>query len=220
MLKQPEILPQHLVVFTRFPEAGITKTRLIPSLGAEGAANLQRQMTEHTMNQVKHLKLSTNVSVEVCFAGGDVSLMQNWLGDEFIYQSQGDGDLGERMMRSLTGAFASNAVKVVIIGTDCPDIDIDILNSAFTHLDTSDLVLGPAVDGGYYLIGLKYPHPELFINVNWGTSQVFQQTFDIARQLSLSMTQLIYLTDIDHPEDLVIWEKRKLGSGDSERLIA
>jgi uncharacterized protein len=218
MSKQPQILPQHLVVFTRFPEAGKTKTRLIPFLGAEAAANLQRQMTEHTITQVNQLKTSTNVSVEVCFAGGDVSLMQTWLGNDLIYQPQGDGDLGERMTRSLTHAFTDNAVKVVIIGTDCPGIDIDILTSAFTHLDTSDVVLGPAVDGGYYLIGLRYPHPELFININWGTSHVFQQTLDIAQKLSLSVTQLIYLTDIDHPEDLAIWEKRKLGSGDSGRL--
>jgi rSAM/selenodomain-associated transferase 1 len=212
MFKQPEILPQHLVVFTRFPEPGITKTRLIPFLGAEGAANLQRQMTEHTITQIKDLQIS-NISVEICFAGGDISLMQAWLGDEFIYQPQGDGDLGERMMRSLTRAFNHNAVKVIIIGTDCPDIDTDILTSAFTNLDTSDLVLGPAVDGGYYLIGLRYPYPELFVNINWGTSRVFQQTIDIARKLNLSVTQLIYLTDIDHPEDLVIWEKRKLDSG-------
>jgi uncharacterized protein len=218
MLKQPQILPQHLVVFTRFPEPGKTKTRLIPLLGAEGAANLQRQMTEHTITQLKHLKASNNISVEVCFAGDDVSLMQTWLGDEFIYQSQGDGDLGERMMRSLTRAFANNAVKVAIIGTDCPGINLDILTLAFTHLNTSDLVLGPAIDGGYYLIGLRYPHPELFLNINWGTSHVFQQTIDIAQKLNLLMTPLIYLADIDRPEDLEIWEKRKLGSGDSGRL--
>jgi uncharacterized protein len=213
MPKPPQILPQHLIVFTRFPETGKTKTRLIPILGAEGAANLQRQMTEHTITQVKQLKTSHNISLEVCFAGGDVSLMQTWLGNDLIYQPQGDGDLGERMMRSLTRAFADNAVKVVIIGTDCPDININILTSAFAHLDTSDVILGPAVDGGYYLIGLQFPHPQLFRQINWGTSHVLQQTLDVTCQLNLLVTQLIYLADIDRPEDLVIWEKRTLGSG-------
>jgi uncharacterized protein len=219
MSKQLQILPQHLVVFTRFPEIGKTKTRLIPFLGAEGAANLQHQMTEHTITQVNQFKASTNVSVEVCFAGGDVPSMETWLGNDFIYQPQGDGDLGERMMRSLTRAFAYNATKVVIIGTDCPDIDINILNLAFNHLDRSDVVLGPAVDGGYYLIGLKYPHPQLFMNINWGTSDVFQQTIDTICQLNLLVTQLIYLADIDRPEDLAIWEKRKLSSQGNNPMI-
>ncbi len=94
-----EISQQHLIIFTRYPEPNRTKTRLIPLLGAEGAANLQRQMTEHTIYQVAQLKASTNVSIEVRYAGGDLQLMQTWLGTNLIYTPQGEGDLGTRMMR-------------------------------------------------------------------------------------------------------------------------
>ena len=200
------IKKQHLIIFTRYPEAGKTKTRLIPALGTKGAADLHRQMTEHTLTQVKQLQ-SYAISFEVRFAGGDMQLMQGWLGCDSIYQSQGDGDLGQRMARSLLYAFQSGAEKAVIIGTDCPDVNAEILAEAFAKLHHYNLVLGPAMDGGYYLVGLQYPIPELFIDIDWGTAKVLQQTVEIAENLNLSVVYLPYLADIDQPEDLPIWEK-------------
>ena len=200
------IKKQHLIIFTRYPEAGKTKTRLIPALGTKGAADLHRQMTEHTLTQVKQLQ-SNAISFEVRFAGGDLQLMQGWLGSNSIYQSQGDGDLGQRMARSLLYAFQSGAEKAVIIGTDCPDVNAEILAEAFAKLHHYNLVLGPAMDGGYYLVGLQYPIPELFIDIDWGTAKVLQQTVEIAENLNLSIVYLPYLADIDRPEDLPIWEK-------------
>ncbi len=197
---------QHLIIFTRYPEAGKTKTRMIPALGTKGAADLHRQMTEHTLTQVKQLQ-SNAISFEVRFAGGDVHLMQGWLGSDLIYHSQGDGDLGQRMARSLLSAFQSGAENAVIIGTDCPDVNADILAEAFAKLHHYNLVLGPAMDGGYYLVGLQYPIPELFIDIDWGTAKVLQQTVEIAENLNLSVVYLPYLADIDRPEDLPIWEK-------------
>ncbi|NWF57999.1 MAG: TIGR04282 family arsenosugar biosynthesis glycosyltransferase [Fischerella sp.] len=207
MLKSPEIAKQHLIIFTRYPEPGKTKTRLIAVLGTESAAELQRQMTEHTLFQVQQLQKTTAVSVEVRFAGGNIELMQNWLGTDLVYQSQGEGDLGKRMERSLLNAFVAGAQYVVIIGTDCPGVNAQILAKAFVELQKCDLVLGPAIDGGYYLIGLRRLVPELFININWGTAQVLQQTVDIAHQLNLSIVYLPTLADVDRPEDLLIWEK-------------
>ncbi len=198
---------QHLIIFTRYPEPGKTKTRLIPALGTVGAANLQRQMTEHTLSQVKQLQASTAISLEVRFAGGDSQLMQDWLGSDLIYQSQGEGDLGKRMMRSLLYAFQKNAEQVVIIGTDCPGVNAEILATAFKQLHAFDLVLGPAVDGGYYLIGMRQLFAELFTNIDWGTSQVFAQTLEIAQKLNLSVFYLPTLADVDRPEDLPIWEQ-------------
>jgi uncharacterized protein len=212
-------ISQHLIIFTRYPEANRTKTRLIPLLGAEGAANLQRQMTEHTLSTVQKLQELVNVSVEVRFAGGDLQLMQAWLGDnlfgeKLIFQPQGEGDLGEKMMRSLSDSFHAGAKKTIIIGTDCPGIDSQLLHTAFAHLDNFDLVLGPAIDGGYYLIGLQHSVREvfakLFQNIDWGTSQVFQQTVNIAQKLKLSSIYLQPLADVDRPEDLEIWEKFEL----------
>ncbi len=107
MLKSPDNLKQHLIIFTRYPEPGKTKTRLIPALGDVGAANLQRQMTEYTIFQVEELQKTTAISFEVRFAGGNLPLMQDWLGLPLVYHSQGEGDLGQRMRRSLFEAFQS-----------------------------------------------------------------------------------------------------------------
>lgn len=221
MMKLPKIAKQHLIIFTRYPEAGKTKTRLIPALGAEGAASLHRRMTEHTLSQVRQLhqmfaKLDPpnppfkgghgGISFEIRYAGGDLQLMQDWLGTDLVYQSQGEGDLGQRMVRSLE-AFESGAEQVVIIGSDCPDLNTQILAQAFKHLYSHDLVLGPALDGGYYLIGLRCLIKELFTNIDWGTARVLQQTIEVAQQLNLSVADLPPLADVDRPEDLSIWEK-------------
>jgi uncharacterized protein len=195
-------LTQHLIIFTRYPEPGKTKTRLIPVLGDVGAANLHKQMTEQTILQVKELQKMTRVSFEVRFTGGNLEKMQNWLGNDLGYQFQGEGDLGARMERSLVNAFNQKAEQVIIIGTDCPDLNSQILTTAFEQLKNFNLVLGPALDGGYYLIGLQQPIGELFMNIPWGTGQVFAKTGEIAQKLNLSIGYLQPLTDIDCPEDL------------------
>lgn len=205
---------QQLIIFTRYPEPGKTKTRLIPALGEIGAANLQKKMTEHTILQVKELQKISGVDVEVRFAGGNRELMQNWLGVNFVYQSQGGGDLGERMMQSLTDALARDVEQVIIIGTDCPGLNCQIIASAFDKLQVCDLVLGPALDGGYYLIGLRQVIPELFSQIPWGTSQVFPITVEIAKKLHLSSAYLPNLADVDWPEDLSVWEQVQLATGD------
>jgi uncharacterized protein len=211
VLNLPASSKQRLIIFTRYPEPGKTKTRLIPALGTVGAANLQREMTEHTIFQVQELQKAIAISVEVRFAGGNLQLMQDWLGSDLVYQSQGEGDLGSRMARSLFDAFQSGAEKVIIIGTDCPGVNVQVLATAFEKLHTSDLVLGPAIDGGYYLIGLRQPIPELFVNIEWGTAQVFHKTVEIAQKLHVSYVNLSPLGDVDRPEDLPIWEQALVG---------
>jgi len=193
---------QHLIIFTRYPEPGKTKTRLIPALGDVGAANLHKQMTEHTIFQVKELQKITRVSVEVRFTDGNLEKMQNWLGHDLGYQFQGEGDLGARMAESFINVFNQKAQQVIIIGTDCPDLNSQILTTAFEKLEVFNLVLGPALDGGYYLIGLQQPIAELFMNISWGTAQVFAKTVEIAQKLNLSIGYLQPLADIDRPEDL------------------
>ncbi|MBC1235756.1 TIGR04282 family arsenosugar biosynthesis glycosyltransferase [Nostoc sp. 2RC] len=204
---------QRLIIFTRYPEPGKTKTRLIPVLGSFGAANLQRQMTEHTILQVKQLQKAIDISVEIWFSDGDLQLMQKWLGLDLVYQPQGEGDLGLRMARSLLQAFQSGAEKAIIIGTDCPGLNPEILATAFDKLRTFDLVLGPALDGGYYLIGLRQLIPELFANIEWGTANVFQKTVEIAQKVNLSYVNLVSLADVDRPEDLSIWQQSFVTEG-------
>jgi hypothetical protein len=200
---------ERLIVFTRYPEPGKTKTRLIPALGAEGATQLQRQMTNHTIAQVRELAGQCPLSVEVRYAGGDRSSMQTWLGADLDHQPQGEGDLGARMANAFQTAFAQGIERAVTIGTDCPDLNASLLTQAFEALRHHDLVLGPATDGGYYLIGLRRLVPELFVGVDWGTETVFRQTVEKAEALGLAIAYLAPLTDVDRPEDLGIWERVK-----------
>ena len=199
-----------LIVFTRYPEPGKTKTRLIPVLGAEGAATLQRKMTENQLAEVKELQAFYSLSVEVHFAGGNEQLMQNWLGSNLIYRRQSEGDIGCRMASAFQASFAAGMNGVVIIGIDCPDLNAQVIAQAFQALCQHDLVLGPAQDGGYYLIGLRRLIPELFTGISWSTAEVLQQTLSIAQKLELAVALLPLLSDIDRPEDLSIWNPSNL----------
>ncbi|MBP0016855.1 MAG: TIGR04282 family arsenosugar biosynthesis glycosyltransferase [Cyanobacteria bacterium SBLK] len=200
---------ERLVIFTRYPEPGKTKTRLIPALGAEGAANLQRQMTEYTLKQAQKLLEFRSLSVEIHFSGGTEELMRSWLGSEWVYFPQAVGDLGERIRTAFEKGFSEEMRRIVIIGIDCPDLDGDRLSQAFESLYSHDLVLGEADDGGYYLVGLSRNIPQLFQDINWGTSQVWHQTIAISESLGLAIAKLPVLSDVDYPEDLQIWERVK-----------
>jgi uncharacterized protein len=200
-----------LIIFTRYPTPGKVKTRLIPAVGAVGAAMLHRQMTENTLRQARKLCQQMPVSIAIHFEGGDRQQMADWLGSDLVYQSQGAGDLGMRMARSISTA-CQTADRVVLIGTDCPELTADILAQAFELLLNRDLGLGRALDGGYYLIGMGHPQPELFEGVEWGTDRVFQQTISIANRLNLSIGYLPQLADIDRPEDLPLLAQAGLGA--------
>jgi rSAM/selenodomain-associated transferase 2/rSAM/selenodomain-associated transferase 1 len=204
-----ELGQERLVIFTRYPEPGKTKTRLIPELGAVAAAELHRQMAEHTLAQVERLQAVRRLEVEICFSGGSAELMRTWLGDNWRYTPQSEGDLGDRMARSFDAAFSKGSERAVIIGTDCPQLGSSLLEQAFEALKHHDLVLGPAIDGGYYLIGLRHPAPLLFQDIPWSTETVLSQTVAIAQSLRLSIDYLSTLADVDYPADLQIWEQAK-----------
>jgi uncharacterized protein len=196
-----------LLVFTRYPTVGQVKTRLIPALGAAGAAELHRQMTVHTLAQVQKLQHNHSLTVTIYFAGQQhQSEMVAWLGAEWQYQQQVMGDLGVRMATAFADTLQSVTQKVVIIGTDCPGLTAEIIQNAFEQLSGRDLVLGPAIDGGYYLIGLRSIQPELFIDIPWSTDAVLAKTVEIAQQLPLSIALLPPLADVDRPADLPVWE--------------
>lgn len=198
-----------LVIFTRYPEPGKAKTRLIPALGDVAAAELHRQMTERMLTQVRFLQQRYPISVEVWFAGGEHDQMQAWLGTDLSYQAQPEGDLGDRMSQAFQVGFDRGVKATVIIGTDCPELEVRLLTQAFENLQQTDVVLGPAKDGGYYLIGLRRFEPDLFRSIAWSTDRVFEQTVEIAAQVNLSIACLPMLTDIDRPEDLSVWEQVK-----------
>lgn len=198
------MISEKLIIFTRYPEPGKTKTRLIPVLGKAGAANLHGLMAGRTIARALSLQNSRQLSVEIHYTGGSQQQMQDWLGTDLIYQNQIDGgDLGARMTAAFEKSFDSGVDKAAIIGTDCPDLKAEIVAQAFDELSDRDLVLGPAKDGGYYLIGLRRSIPELFGGINWGTSEVFACTRAIAQNLGLNIAVLPILADIDRPDDLL-----------------
>lgn len=203
---------KRLMIFTRYPEPGTTKTRLIPLLGSSGAASLQRKMTEHTLARLKGILTQDGLTVEIRYDGGDENLLKNWLGPDFVYRPQGNGDVGMRMKRALEDAFTSDTNTGIIIGTDIPDINEMLIIKAFNALKQKDMVLGPAKDGGYYLIGLHGDIPskimdDLFAGIHWGTHHVLDKTLKIVNHLGLSVLLLDELEDVDRPEDLWIWKR-------------
>jgi rSAM/selenodomain-associated transferase 1 len=196
-------------MFTRYPEPGRAKTRLIPFLGAEGAAGLHRQMAEHALAQVTRLRSRRSLSLEVQFTGGTLAQMQSWLGVEPMYTLQAEGDLGDRISLAFQAAFNRGATAVVIIGSDCPQLNAEILEQAFETLHHHDLTLGPATDGGYYLIGLQRFLPQLFQGIAWSTAAVLPQTMAIAEQAGLAIAHLPTLSDVDYPADVELWQRVK-----------
>ncbi|WP_323254595.1 TIGR04282 family arsenosugar biosynthesis glycosyltransferase [Spirulina sp. CCNP1310] len=198
---------EQLIMMSRYPIAGQTKTRLIPRLGPEGAAQLQQQMTEHTLATVARLQQSRRVRGAIAFTDGDLAQMQAWLGASWDYWPQGEGDLGDRMARAFAHSFSLGASRTVMIGIDCPDLTPALLAAAFDQLATTPVVFGPATDGGYYLIGLAQPYPDLFQSITWGTDQVLAQSRQILNTAAMPFVVLPTLTDVDYPEDLPVWEK-------------
>jgi uncharacterized protein len=191
------MMNDRLIIMTKYPEPGQTKTRLIPALGAIGAAKLHRQLGEMTV-----VKLA-EFSPEVHYAGGSESLMQKWLGPVHVVP-QCTGDLGDRMSHAFAHGFHSGCDRIVMIGTDCPTIDATLIQMAFGALLQKDLVLGPASDGGYYLIALRSPYPFLFNGIVWSTETVLSETLAIADLYKISYKLLPMLSDIDRPEDLAL----------------
>jgi uncharacterized protein len=206
---QKNPVQERLIIFTRYPEPGQTKTRLIPSLGEEGAARLQQQMTEHLVARARWLALDRPVEIEVRFAGGDAVIFKKWLGQGILYREQPEGDLGRKMAESFRQAFRQGAHRVVLAGSDCPGITPSALAMAFDVLREKDAVFGPASDGGYYLVGLRHDTPAIFQDIEWGSDKVLEDTFKRIEQEGLSYRLMEQKQDIDRQEDLEVWEKEK-----------
>jgi hypothetical protein len=216
-----------LIIFSRFPRAGVAKTRLIPVLGADGAAELQRQMTEHTLAGALRLCERQPLQIEINYEGDDQGAMENWLGPQVSYRPQSDGDIGNRMQAAISGAFAKEAARVVLIGSDIPGISTDILERAFRALGEHDLVIGPATDGGYYLIGMNKrslgaARDVLFDGIEWSSHRVLAQTTDRAASIGASIKRLEALSDVDQPTDLPVWtgRRRQHGPGPKGKKIS
>ena len=183
-----------IIIFSRFPRAGQSKTRLIPALGAEGAANLQKLMTEFILREAS--RYTNNIVISYC--GGKLREFQGWLGTEYRYSEQIGGDIGERMSNAFINAFKSGAKKVVLFGCDTPDNRVNNISACFAALNIFDSVFGPATDGGYYMIGLNTYIAEFFHGIEWGGEGVLAETLEKADSYKL----VKILSDVDFEEDI------------------
>ncbi len=197
-----------LIVFLRKPELGKVKTRLAASVGAERALAIYEELLRHTLEQAGRLPIQK----QAWFTGdAPVDELVSTFG--FTSHVQYGNDLGERMLNAFCIGFANDHAPVLIIGTDCPGISTALIQDALRALDDNDAVIGPARDGGYYLLGLNEPLPALFLNKAWSTSQVAADTMKDLEQHGRSVFLLPMLIDVDTEEDLrdVEWDPRPLG---------
>ena len=194
-----------LIIFAKAPVPGSVKTRLIPALGAAGAAALAHRMLDRALRNALAAQVQ---SVELCMtpASGHSAWQHVTLPESVQCTAQGEGDLGERMSAAIgRGTGTSNGQEhhpVLLMGTDCPGLNTELINEAARQLQAHDAVIVPVADGGYSLIGLKLPCPELFTQMAWSISTVAQETLQRMAALGLSVWQGPTLHDIDRPAEL------------------
>jgi rSAM/selenodomain-associated transferase 1 len=210
-------LPQTtFIIFARYPHAGKVKTRLAATIGNDAAAHFYRLCAEHTFRQVAPFQSRSSLSF-YCSEAADLSSVQKWIAPiECPIIAQSGDTLGERMNNAFDECFRNGAAKVVIIGTDAPDISSEILQLSIVALDTADVVIGPAVDGGYYLLGMNQLHKDLFDSVPWSTENVLRITIEKAQSHQLSVYLLPELRDIDTYNDIIAWRNFSNTATDSE----
>ncbi|PIK52738.1 hypothetical protein BSL78_10371 [Apostichopus japonicus] len=175
---------KRIIIFSRYPEAGFTKTRLVPELGTDGAAVVQKLMTDHILHEVQaFVAVNQHTGVELQYDGGSEEKVTYWLErqknnfPQFQWTPQSSGHLGERMRDAFKKAFEEGAKTVVLIGSDIPGINIDVLSESFKVIESKscDMILGAANDGGYYLVGFHRGCDNnlssVFEGIEWGTSK-------------------------------------------------
>ncbi len=184
-----------LLIFTRNPELGKVKTRLAKSLGDEKALEIYKFLLNKTKEVTQQLSCDIAVFYSVKIRENDI-----WSSEKYQKYTQEGNDLGERMHNAFKNSFKKEYEKVAIIGSDLYDLEPKHIKTAFKQLDTNDVVIGPAEDGGYYLLASKETIPEIFKNKDWGTASVRQETLiDLEKQ---TVFLLPMLNDVDIFDDI------------------
>ena len=194
-----------LIVLSKNPEAGMVKTRLAKSIGDKNAIDIYEILCQHTARIAEMVHAKRMVVYSRFIPSSDLIF-----NDTFIARLQKGNDLGERMLHAIESGFESGFHHVVLIGTDCYELNPAILDDAFSRLEQADAVIGPASDGGFYLIGMKRVIPELFLDRKWSNPVVLKETITILKQLDTSYELLEELSDIDTFDDLKkspLWTK-------------
>lgn len=191
-----------LIIFTRNPVLGTCKTRLAKTIGDENALEVYKLLLNHTASIAKDVKADRYV-----FYSENIIRKDLWDDGTFRKNLQKGEDLGERMQNAFVELMDMGYEKVAIIGSDLLDLNAELVNDAFLQLDFNDVVIGPAMDGGYYLLGMKHLHQKLFENKYWGTSSVLQSTLQDLQNCTIHL--LKELNDIDTFEDMAPYEHLK-----------
>ncbi|CAK6695578.1 hypothetical protein BBFGKLBO_01875 [Synechococcus sp. CBW1107] len=193
----------------RWPAAGRCKSRLGKGIGLVGAARIQRRLSEHTLATARRLG---GPELVLAVSGLGPRGARRWGHSLGAHRAvlQGEGGLGSRMARQLARAFGEGARQVLLIGTDLPLLERADLEAGFSALAGSALVLGPASDGGYWLIGLKGHRPSLLSGIPWGSADVLHRTLERAAAEGLETALLAQRSDLDRALDLEPWLGRAL----------
>ena len=198
-------MADHLLIFARHPVLGQGKTRLAGTIGPAAALRVYHELLARTRAAADGV-----AAAKTLWLAGDPPpagpAFPEWAG--YAQRPQPAGDLGQRMHEAFAAAFAAGATAALLIGTDCPELTADHLRAAFQQLATHDVVVGPALDGGYYLLGLKSLTLDFFLNKPWSTPAVLAATLADADRLSLRVARLPALADVDTADDLVAWRAR------------
>ncbi len=200
--------PDLLIIFIKAPRIGEVKTRLARDIGAENAQKLYRAMVEDLL---QNLRGPDNFDLLITLWPENAEPeVRNWLNWKGQITTQSQGNLGDKLQHAFGNGFAQGYQRIVIIGSDLPELSSSVINDSFKQLHTYSLILGPATDGGYYLIGLRSPHTELFTGINWSTSDVLKKTLENADKAGLHHFLLPDMQDIDKYDDIWIrWKELK-----------
>lgn len=193
-----------LIILARHPRVKAIHSRLAGTLGEEVATEFHRLSAERLFLELE--RLLPPVQRYLFYAGNEeVNDLRRWTGDRFLYEAQSGRDKGERLQHALSTIFARRVTKAIIVGTDTPDLTAGLIDEALHLLDDYDVVIGPDHRGGYYLLGMKALHQELFYDVPWGTSRVYGHTLRMIKMLELSLAFLPVLIDVSTEDDLRRW---------------
>jgi rSAM/selenodomain-associated transferase 1 len=194
-----------LLVFVKYPDKGKVKSRLAKEFGEDTVLRLYEGFVLDILETIREGKYR----IKICFHPASArEKIASWLGKSYLYMPQNGRDLGEKMKNAFTAAFSEGFEKVMLIGSDIPDLPKEIIEEAFAS--NGDAVIGPATDGGYYLIGFKRSTflPHIFEGMQWSTASVFERTMEIFRKHSYNVHVLPQWQDIDTPEDLKVFYER------------
>jgi len=199
-----------LLFFIKNPEKGNVKTRLASAVGDKTAVKLYKRFL---LEMLFTLNRGTFIFYLCYSPESPLRSLKDWLGDHYLFMPQAGEDLGERMKNGFAEAISMNFKRVVLIGSDIPDLSLEFIEEAFTSLQEKDAVIGPSLDGGYYLIGFKKEtfSPRVFEGIRWSTESVFEKTLEVLEREGLTVHTLQPLRDIDTVGDLRIRDLQRKG---------